>query len=43
MSEPRVDDDIALGRDEVCEGCDELARHCTCTQYDTLEEMDGDK
>jgi DTW domain-containing protein YfiP len=43
MSEPRVDDDVALGLDEVCEGCDVLVRYCLCSSYDTLEEMDGDK
>jgi hypothetical protein len=43
MSEPRVDDDIALGLDEVCDECDCLVNECVCTQYDTLEEMDGDK
>lgn len=40
MSEPRVDDDIALGRDEVCEGCDELARYCACTEHDRLEDLE---
>lgn len=40
MSEPRVDDDIALGLDETCDGCDELARHCTCSAYDRLEDLE---
>ena len=42
MSEPRVDDDIALGRDETCEGCDERADRCSCSSFDTLEEKYGD-
>jgi DTW domain-containing protein YfiP len=40
MSEPRVDDDAALGRDEVCEGCDVLARYCICADYDRLEDLE---
>jgi hypothetical protein len=40
MSEPRVDDDIALGLDETCDGCEELARRCTCSAYDRLEDFD---
>jgi hypothetical protein len=43
MSEPELDDPIARGLDEFCEGCDCLMNECVCTQYDTLEEMDGDK
>ena len=38
MSEPRLDDDIALGLDEICEGCDERAGRCSCSSFDTLEE-----
>jgi hypothetical protein len=34
MSEPRLDDDIALGKDEIDTEPD--------SQYDTLEEMYGD-
>jgi hypothetical protein len=43
MSEPELDDPIARGLDEFCSGCDCLMNECICTQYDTLEEMDGDK
>lgn len=43
MSEPRVDDDIAMGYGEVCERCDEMERFCVCTEHDTLEEMEGTK
>jgi hypothetical protein len=43
MSEPRVDDDIALGLDETCERCDVVLRFCLCQDYDTLEEMEGTK
>ena len=41
MSEPRVDDDIAMGYGEICERCDEMERFCVCTEHDTLEEMEG--
>ena len=40
MSEPRLDDDIALGLDETCEGCDERADRCSCSVYDRLEDLD---
>jgi hypothetical protein len=40
MSEPRLEDDVALGRNEVCSSCDEV--ECVCSSYDTLEEMLGD-
>jgi hypothetical protein len=43
MSEPRLDDDIAMGYGEVCEGCDEMQKHCVCQQHDTLEEAAGEK
>ena len=34
MSEPRVDDDIALGKDDSCEDCDERFRDCDCREPD---------
>jgi hypothetical protein len=34
MSEPRVDDDIALGKDDSCENCDERLRDCECYEPD---------
>lgn len=40
MSEPRVDDDIAMGYGEVCEGCDEMEKFCICTPYDRLEDLE---
>ena len=36
MSEPRVDDDIALGKDEVCEDCGELMIDDTCGEPDRM-------
>jgi hypothetical protein len=38
MSEPRLDDDIALGLDEFCDDCECLMNECTCGQADTMEE-----
>ena len=40
MSEPRLEDDVAAGRNEVCEACDKV--ECVCSSYDTLEELFGD-
>jgi hypothetical protein len=34
MSEPRVDDDIALGKDDSCEDCCERFRDCSCHEPD---------
>ena len=34
MSEPRVDDDIALGKDDSCDDCDERLRDCECHEPD---------
>ena len=34
MSEPRVDDDIALGKDDSCDNCDERLRDCECHEPD---------
>lgn len=34
MSEPRIDDDIALGKDDSCENCDERLRDCECHEPD---------
>ena len=36
MSEPRLDDDIALGYDNECEDCGES--ECSCGEADTMEE-----
>jgi|LauGreDrversion4_1035100.scaffolds.fasta_scaffold542661_1 hypothetical protein len=45
MSEPRLEDDIALGLDEICEDCDngtdQRCRVCSSSDFDTLEEKDG--
>ena len=38
--EPRLEDDIALGRGEVCKSCQEY--ECSCSDFDTLEEKYGD-
>ena len=40
MSEPRLEDDVALGRNEVCGACDEV--ECVCSDFDTLEEKYAD-
>jgi hypothetical protein len=34
MSEPRVDDDIALGKGDSCEDCGERFRDCGCHEPD---------
>ena len=34
MSEPRVDDDIAPGKDDSCEDCGEQFRDCDCHDPD---------
>lgn len=41
MSEPRLEDDIALGRGEVCQACEEY--ECVCGEADTLEEASFEK
>lgn len=38
MSEPRLEDDVALGLDETCDACGCLMSECTCGQADTMEE-----
>ena len=40
MSEPRLEDDVALGLDETCESCQEP--ECVCSDFDTLEEKHGE-
>lgn len=40
MSEPRLEDDIALGIGEVCGSCQES--ECVCSDFDTLEEKYGE-
>jgi len=41
MSEPRLEDDVALGINQDCDDCKELEDSCTCGSDgpDTLEEM----
>lgn len=36
MSEPQLDDPIALGDDEVCEDCDCLRDECACSEPDVM-------
>lgn len=36
MSEPRLDDDIALGLDEDCEDCDLPCEDCACGEPDVM-------
>jgi hypothetical protein len=44
MSEPRLEDDTALGRDdEFCEDCECLMNECACGQADTMEEARFEK
>ena len=31
MTEPRVDDDIALGKDSECDDCDNFIFECVCS------------
>jgi hypothetical protein len=44
MSEPRLEDDVALGKNQDCDTCEESEDDCTCAEsvYDTLEEMYDD-
>jgi len=44
MSEPRLEDDIALGKNQDCDDCEQSEDECTCSEsaYDTLEEMYDD-
>ena len=43
MSEPRVDDDIAMGYGEICKSCDEMETFCVCGGPDTMEEARFEK
>ena len=36
MSEPELDDDIALGKDDECADCNEHMSQCTCTEPDRM-------
>lgn len=36
MSEPQLDDDIALGKDEECEDCAEPCDDCACGEPDVM-------
>jgi hypothetical protein len=44
MSEPRLEDDIALGKNQDCDDCEQSEDECPCSEsaYDTLEEMYDD-
>ena len=42
MTEPRLEDDIAIGKNQGCEDCNESDDDYDCPtifEYDTLEEM----
>ena len=42
MSEPRLEDDVALGINQDCDECEQSEDECTCGdafEADTLEEM----
>jgi hypothetical protein len=34
MSEPRLEDDFALGKDEECEDCNYFVWECVCSEPD---------
>ena len=36
MSEPELDDDVALGKDDECADCNEHMSQCTCTEPDRM-------
>ena len=36
MTEPQLDDDIALGKDDECADCNEHMSQCTCTEPDRM-------
>lgn len=44
MTEPRLEDDVAIGKNQDCDECEESEDNCTCAEsaYDTLEEMYDD-
>jgi hypothetical protein len=44
MTEPRLEDDVAIGKNQDCDTCEESNDDCTCSEsaYDTLEEMYDD-
>jgi hypothetical protein len=44
VSEPRLEDDVAIGKNQDCDTCEESDDDCTCAEsaYDTLEEMYDD-
>ena len=44
MSEPRLEDDIAIGKNQDCDDCEQSDDDCSCSEsvYDTLEEMYDD-
>lgn len=43
MSEPRLEDDAAMGKDEFCGSCECLVSECACDQPDTMEEARFEK
>ena len=44
MSEPRLEDDVAIGKNQGCDECEQSDDDCACSEsaYDTLEEMYDD-
>jgi hypothetical protein len=44
MTEPRLEDDAALGKNQDCDECEQSDDDCACSEsiYDTLEEMYDD-
>lgn len=44
MGEPRLEDDVAIGKNQDCDDCEQSDDDCTCSEsvYDTLEEMYDD-
>ena len=36
MTEPQLDDDIALGKNDECADCNEHMSQCTCTEPDRM-------
>jgi hypothetical protein len=36
MTEPRDDDDFALGKEDICDDCRELVDDCCCNDRDRM-------
>jgi hypothetical protein len=43
MSEPRLEDDVAMGYGEECESCAGVGKECICGEADTMEEARFEK